>query len=81
MAQKASISAINERLARKIRREAKENPDSPYANRFVGITNGEIVVIADSLDAMVRRLQKIEPDPKKCYFVDVSADYDRVEYV
>ena len=81
MSRESSISATNERLARKVRREGRENPDSPYANRFVGIANGEVVVIADSLHAMMQRLLKIEPDVKKCYAVDVAADYDRVEYV
>lgn len=81
MAQTKSISAINERLAWKVRREGRENPDSPYANKFVGIANGEVVVIADSLNAMMKRLLKVEPDMKRCIAVDVAADYDRVEYV
>lgn len=80
MEKNGSIRAINERLARKIRREGKD-PKSPYANRFVGIANGKVVVIADSLTEMHRQLLKIERDPFKRYGVDVAADYSRVEEV
>jgi hypothetical protein len=78
MEKNGSIKAINERLAKKIRREGKADPKSPYANRFVGIANGKIVVIADSLKEMMKQLRKAEPDTSKCYAVDVAADYDRV---
>jgi hypothetical protein len=78
MEKNGSIRAINERLARKVRREGQENPNSPYANRFVGIASGKVVVIADSLDEMARQLRKIEPDPSKRFGVDVAADYSRV---
>jgi hypothetical protein len=78
MEKNGSIRAINEQLAKKIRREGKANPKSPYANRFVGIASGEIVVIADSHNEMMKQLRKIEPDASKCYAVDVAADYDRV---
>jgi len=77
MERNGSIRAINERLARKIRREGKD-PKSPYANRFVGLANGKVVVIADSLTDVSRRLRKIEPDGSRCFVVDVAADYDRV---
>lgn len=78
MEKNGSIHSINERLARKIRREGKADPKSPYANRFVGIANGKVVVVADSLNEVGRRLRTIEPDGSKCYVVDVAADYDRV---
>ena len=81
MEKNGSIRSLNERLARKIRHEGKQNAKSPYANRFVGIANGEIVVIADSMREMVTRLRKIEPDPSRRYGVDVAADYDRVEEI
>jgi len=78
MSRDNSVRAINERLARKVRREGQQDPNSPYANRFVGIANGKVVVIADSLTEVSRQLRKIEPDGSKCFIVDVAADYDRV---
>jgi hypothetical protein len=77
MENNGSIRSINERLARKIRREGKGDSKSPYAKRFVGIANGKIVVVADSHSEMMKQLRKIEPDASKCYAVDVAADYDR----
>ena len=61
MEKNGSIRAINERLARKVRREGHADPKSPYANRFVGIANGKVVVIADTLTEMARRLRKSSP--------------------
>src|SRR4051812_27959872 len=52
MEKNGSVRALNERLARKIRREGQANPKSPYANRFVGLANGKVVVIADTLTEM-----------------------------
>ncbi|HKA06567.1 MAG TPA: hypothetical protein VKD71_04870 [Gemmataceae bacterium] len=75
------IVAINERLARQINREARENPNSPYAHKYVGIANGKVVVVADSLHEVAQRLRQIEPDPTKCYAADASADYDKLEEI
>lgn len=78
MSRDNSVRAVNERLARKVRREGQGDPNSPYANRFVGIANGKVVVIADSLNEVGRRLRQIEPDATKCFVVDVAADYTKV---
>ena len=61
--------------------EARQDPQSPYANRFVGIANGQVVVVADDLEGMVRRLRQIEPDPSKTFGIEASRDYSVVEEV
>lgn len=81
MVKTESIVAMNKRLVKNVRREAKENPRSPYAGRIVGIANGKVDVVADTLREVMASLRKIEPDPAKCYGVDTTTDYDRVEYV
>jgi hypothetical protein len=68
----------NRELARQINEEALKNPNSPYANKFVGIANGQVVVVADDLEEMSRRLRQIEPDPSKCFGVEASRDYSKV---
>jgi hypothetical protein len=75
------IAAANERLARQINQEARPNPQSPYAGKLVGIANGQVVVIADSWREVAERLRQVEPDPTKCYCIDASADYERVEEI
>jgi len=81
MAEDTSIVSINERLAQQINREARQNPNSPYAHKFVGIANGQVVVVADTWREVAERLKQVEPDPAKRYAVDASADYDRVEEI
>lgn len=78
MERNGSILAANQRLARKINREARANPKSPYAHKYVGIANGKVVVVADSWREVAVRLREIEPDPSKCYGVEASADYDQI---
>lgn len=68
----------NAELADQINAEARRNPQSPYAGKFVGIANGQVVVVADNLNDMAERLREIEPDPAKCYGVEASRDYDTV---
>ena len=77
----AAIREQNRQVAERINKEARSNPNSPYANKFVGLVNGQVVVIADNLDELGRRLDEIEPDPLKCFGVEASADYDRIEEI
>lgn len=72
---------LNRELARRINEEAKTNPQSPYVAKFVGIANGEVVVVADDLDDMARRLRQIEPDSTKTFCVEASRDYSVVEEI
>jgi hypothetical protein len=73
--------AVNERQARQINQEARQNPNSPYAGKFVCIANGQVVAVEDSLQAAIERLRQVEPDPAKCFCLDASADYDRVDEI
>jgi len=72
---------LNRALARQINQEARSNPQSPYTNKFVGIANGKVVVVADDLDTMVRGLRQIEPDPTKTCCVEASRDYSVIEEI
>ena len=81
MDQDTSIRAINEQLARQINREAREDPNSPYAHKYVGIANGKVVVVADTLREVDVRLDDAEPDPSNCRIVDTIGDYDTVQEI
>jgi hypothetical protein len=72
---------INRELARRINQDARSNPQSPYANKFVGIANGQVVAVADDLDEMTRQLRQAEADPGKCFWVEASRDYDEVHQI
>lgn len=60
MASSSTILEVNRELARKINEETRADPHSPYANKFVGIVDDKVVVIADDLDELGRRLRGIE---------------------
>ena len=76
-----SIQEINRDLAQSINLEARTNPQSPYANKFVGIANGHVAVVGDDLDDVVRQLRQMEPGPRNCFFVEASRDYDEVHEI
>jgi hypothetical protein len=76
-----TVQKLNRELAARINAEARGNPQSPYANKFVGIANGQVVVVGDDLDALVRQLRQLEPDPRNCFFVEASRDYSEVHEI
>jgi hypothetical protein len=77
----AEIRKQNEELAKKINEEAIQDPRSPYAGKFVGLANGKVVVVADSLKELARCLENAEPDPQRTFWIEASRDYTQVEYV
>jgi hypothetical protein len=74
----SSIQQINHELARQINDEARRNPQSPYAGKFVGIVDGSVVVVADNLDDVAHRLQQFQPDPSRTFCLEAGVDYDAV---
>jgi hypothetical protein len=71
----------NEELARQINREARANPNSPYAGKWVGLLSGQVVVVANTLDEAVTRLTEIESERFKGTVFEASADYDAVQEI
>jgi len=76
-----TVQQLNRELAKKINEEALRNPQSPYANKYVGLANGQVVVVADDLEELVSGLQQAEPDPAKTFGIEASRDYALVEYI
>jgi len=76
-----AIADANRQLASRINAEARADPKSPYANKFVGIANGQVVVITDDLDELARRIRQIEPDPSKTFIIEASRDCDEVHEI
>src|SRR4051812_45661818 len=72
---------LNKEVAERILREVLADPPSPYAGKVVGIANGQVVVVADDLGAMSRRLREIEPDHRRVGWIEASRDYTKVERV
>jgi hypothetical protein len=81
MSTSTTVQELNREVARRINAEARSNPQSPYANKFVGIANGQVVVVTDDLDDLARRIRQAEPDPTRTFCVEASRDYDEVHEI
>jgi ubiquinone biosynthesis protein UbiJ len=81
MAIQKTIQELNRELADKLSEEGRNNPASVYAGKFVGIANGQVVVVADDWDELACRLHQVEPDPTKTFGVEVGRDYEVVEEI
>jgi hypothetical protein len=75
------VQERNRELARKINEEARRDPNSPYANKFVGLVNGQVAVVADDADELGKRLREAGADPATTFWIEASRDYDQVEEV
>lgn len=73
-----SVPEINRELAQQINHEARQVPGSCYANKFVGLANGQVVVIADNLDDLSQQLRNTDPDPANTFWLEANRDYDEV---
>lgn len=81
MSNSPTVQEQNRELARRINEEARANPNSPYAGKFVGIANGQVVVVSEELDEVGRCLKQVESDPQKCFSLEASRDYDEVHEI
>lgn len=64
------VQDLNIELARRISDELLRDPDSPYAGKWIGIANGQVVIVGDSYDDVRRRLGEVEPDPFRCHCME-----------
>jgi hypothetical protein len=72
-----TVKEINRELAEKIVAQAQRDPRA-YSGKFIGLANGQIVVVTDDLDELDRRLDQAEPDAAKTYIVDLGLDSSKV---
>jgi hypothetical protein len=80
-ARSSPVMQRNEELARRINEEARSNPESPYAGKFVGIVNGAVAVVADSWSELGRKIRQIGASPDETLGVEASRDPDVVEEI
>jgi hypothetical protein len=75
------IVEINRELANRIDSEVRGNPMHPYKGKIVGIANGTVVMVGDTLGEVCSALRKIEPDNMKTYVLETGLDYSQTEYI
>jgi len=71
----------NETRFRDINREARSNPHSPYAGKWIGMLGGEIVAIADDAEETLAKLRGIAPDPTSGLVFFGNGDYDTTDFI
>ena len=62
-----SVRERNQKLADRINQEPGQNPDSPDAGKFVGIADGQVMVVAEALRETVERSRQAEPAAASCF--------------
>jgi len=75
------VQRANRTLAQRINDEARNDPHSPYAGKFVGIANGQVVVVTEDLESLYYRLEEIEPDNRRVFWIEASYDPTKIEYI
>ncbi len=78
MAASNSLYEINRQLADKIGMEARSDPQSIYAGKFVGLANGQVAVIGDNWDDLIPRLLQVETDRSKLFVFEANREYGKV---
>ena len=74
-------NADTERSQAQISEEARSNPNSPYAGKFVGLVNGQVAVVADSFRELGTRLRQMGASPAETLCVEANRDPDEVEEI
>jgi hypothetical protein len=75
------VQKANRELALRINDEARSDPTSPYAGKYVGIANGQVVLITDDLTSLYYGLEAIEPDNRRVFWIEASRDLTKIEYI
>jgi hypothetical protein len=73
-----AMRRLNEEVARRINTETRADPSSPYANKYVGLVNGEVVIVTDDWDELGRRLDELDPENNGSFWFEASRDPDEV---
>lgn len=81
MSTNTSVRERNEELANKINQEALRNPQAPYMGKFLGLVDGEVVVVADTLDELGRRLDELAVEPERTFCIEIGIDYDKPQWI
>ncbi len=81
MASLEEMQKVNRELAERINNDALNDPTSPYVGKFVGIVDGQVVVVTDDLESLYYRLQEIEPDHRRVFWIEASRDPAEIVYI
>ena len=76
-----AILERNRELALRINEEARSDPASPYAGKFIGIVGGVVAVVADDLDELGLALDRLAAAPEETFCIEAGLDYDEPQFI
>jgi hypothetical protein len=76
-----AVAAINRELADKLQEEALRDPQSPYRGKYVGIVNGQVVVVTTDMNELGRALRQGTRDPANAFWFEGGRDYSEVHEI
>ena len=76
-----AVSELDCELARKINEESRDNPNSTDDGKFVGISSGAVVAVADDLGELAERLREIRADSLQSLCLEVGLDFGQVQEI
>ncbi|MEX1096636.1 MAG: DUF5678 domain-containing protein [Planctomycetales bacterium] len=76
MPPKFQIDEEDNRLAEAINREARSDPSSPYAGKYVAIAGGKVVAAGERIEDVLAAMEKAVPDRHRGLVIEASADYE-----
>jgi hypothetical protein len=62
--------------AREVSRQARADPISPYAGKYLGIVHQQVVAVADTPDELHEKFDALGLSPGERIVIDASADHD-----
>lgn len=74
------IQQLNRDLGDQVLAEAKQNPQA-YPGKYVGIANGQVVVVTDDLDELGRQLEQVEPNAGNTIVVEPGRDLREIHTI
>jgi hypothetical protein len=81
MASPSTIQDQNRELALRINEEARADPASPYAGKFVGIVRGTVAVVANDLDELARAMNETGAPREETFCIEAGLDYEEPQYI
>jgi len=81
MTRTAGSEARSQELARRINREARSSPQSPYAHKYVGIAQGKVIAVADKLSELLRLLDEAGVPRDQSLCIEAGANYEGPHHI
>lgn len=69
---------LNRRVAEEINAEALRDPNSPYAGKFLGVVDGKVAIVADTLSELGDGLRSMGARPGEAFCIHAGHDHSQV---